>query len=169
MKRYPDWPRRLDAHFTAALKQPFQWGVRDCALGACAAVAAITGVNPGADLQGAYATEDEAAALMALSAGLTLSLPGPQQLAVGNWNLGDLVAAIAENYGMAEVLPTFAQRGDLVLVDNTPAASRQLPAASNPSLALGTVDLTGRYAWCAAEPGFVRVPLKRWRRAWRVG
>lgn len=164
MKRYSDWERRLDAHLTAALETPFQWGVFDCALGACAAVAAMTGENPGAELVGQYETEEDAAALIALSAGLVLSLESPTPIeSESAGDLGTLAAAIAEDHGFAEVRAGFARRGDVVLVNNTPTTS-----ASDPSRALGTVDLSGRFAWCVGERGFVRVPMNRWLRAWRI-
>lgn len=170
VKRYPDWQRRLDAHFTAALKTPFEWGVFDCALAACQAVAAQTGVNPGADLQGEYETEEEAGALMALfgqgaSAGIAISLEGSTRIerdspqSAAN-DLGELAAAIAESHGFREVRHTYAHRGDVVLVDNT---------VNGISRALGTVDLSGRFAWCVGERGFVRVPMSRWLRAWSIG
>lgn len=177
MKRYSDWERRLEAHFTGALRTPFRWGVFDCALGACRGVAAITGVDPGADLAGQYASEEEAAELMALfgRGGIAISLessvlpaavlpPIGRQSSASGGDLGTLAAAIAESHGMAEVRPSFAHRGDVVLVDN--ALPRRGAA---PSRALGTVDLSGRYAWCVGEQGFVRVPMRRWLRAWHVG
>lgn len=161
MKRYSDWARRLDAHFTAALRTKFQWGVFDCAMAICQGAAAITGVNPGEDLCGQYATEEEAAALMALSGGITLSLEGDTRIARESaGDLGTLAAAIAESHGLAEVRPTFAHRGDIVLVDNS---------LHGVSRALGTVDLSGRFAWCVGEQGFVRVPMNLWLRAWHVG
>jgi len=72
--------------------------------------------------------------------------------------------ASAEANGMLEISPiTYAQRGDVVWLDNSTPA--------NPSKygALGIVSLDGRYAVCMSEKGTVRVHLKRWKRAWRVG
>ena len=156
-RRYPDWEKRLDAHFTAARGARFQWGKFDCATAVCQAIAAITGIDPGADLRGQYGNSDEAAALMALSGGVTLCLEGASQLSAAG-DLGTLAAALAAAHNFAEVKPTFARRGDLVLVDNN----------GGPTRALGIVDLSGRFAWCASERSFARVPMKGWLRAWRI-
>lgn len=165
MKRLPNWERRLDAHFAAALRTPFAWGTFDCAQAVCQAVAAITGIDPSAGLAGEYATSEEASALLALASGVSVSLANPTQITRKSFSvendLGTLAAAIAENLGLVEVRPSLAQRGDVVLVDNAPAGA----AASR---ALGLVDLTGRWAWCAAAKGFIRMPMQRWLRAWHI-
>jgi len=65
---------------------------------------------------------------------------------------------------MVEISPiTYAQRGDVVWLDNS--------TVDHPSKygALGIVSLDGRYAICMSEQGTKRVHLKRWKRAWRVG
>src|SRR5580692_10507645 len=101
----------------------------------------MTGVDPAADFRGTYSTEAEALTIL------------------GAEGLGAFAAGIAEKFGMAEVqFPTFAHRGDIVLVDN-----------GDPGNALGIVDLSGRFAWCVLERGMVRMPMKNWLRAWRVG
>lgn len=162
IKRLSNWERRLDAHFVAARTIPFALGRFDCALAACQAVAAITGVDPGAAWRGEYSSASEAAALIALH-GATLSLEAASAIDSAKADLGSLAADIAAAHGFAEVKPTFAQRGDVVLVDN-----------GDPARALGTVDLSGRFAWCVGglagnDRGFVRVPMQRWLRAWHVG
>ena len=196
MKRFPDWERRLEMHFTAALRRPFQWGAFDCALAVCHAVAAVTGVHPGEDLEGEYESAEEATALMALlGGGITISLEAPTQIeSESPADLGNLAAAMAEQHGLPEVRPLFARRGDVVLVNNSPEyqvpstgqkQSTEYRVASSEknqnlelgtrysqlgtSVALGTVDLSGRFAWCVGERGFVRVPMARWLRAWHVG
>jgi len=158
MARYSDWERRLETHFGALRATSFQWGQFDCAMAICQGVLAITGLDAGAGLRGEYATADEAAALIALN-GATLSLEGPTRIGRESaGDLGTLAAALAEGYGFGEVPARFAQRGDVVLVDN-----------NDPGHALGTVDLSGRFAWCVGERGFARVPMRRWLRAWRIG
>lgn len=136
--RLPDWERRLAAHFERSHIRAFAWGVFDCALAACEAVEAVTGTDPGKSYRGKYTSGAEASTIT-------------------DNDLGEFAAGVAKAAGFAEVAPTFARRGDLVLVDN-----------GDPAHALGTVDLTGRFAWCAFERGFIRFSIDRWLRAWRI-
>lgn len=138
MKRLPNWHRRLETHLASAHGRNFQWGAFDCALHACDAVNAQTGIDPGEAFRGSYASEAEAAAAM-----------GP--------DLGKFAAAVAAKYGMPEIAPLHARRGDVVHVDNKTAAG-----------ALGVVDLSGTFAVCAASRGLIRVRMSRWKRAWAV-
>jgi len=140
MKRVAGWERALAGWMQDALTRKFEWGKWDCALAACDAVNAITGVDPAAAFRGKYSTEAEA-----------LFLLGPE-------GLGVFAAAIAKQFGMAEARPKFAHRGDVALVDN-----------GLPGVALGIVDLSGRFSWCVVERGLVRMPMERWLKAWRVG
>jgi len=139
MKRLPDWERRLAEHFARSAVKPFAWGVNDCATNACDAVLAMTGEDPILGLRGTYS--DEAGALKIIGE-----------------DLGEFAAGIAKSIGAKEVRPTFARRGDVVLVDNR-----------DPRHALGTVDHTGRCALCVLEKGLLRVGMQRWLRAWQIG
>jgi len=140
MKRVQNWTSLLPAHTRGDGRgREFAWGTFDCALGVCDAIKAITGVDPGQDYRGKYSTAEEAAAV------------------IGN-DLGAFAAKIAAEYGMQEVSPRLARRGDIVFVDNGTAQG-----------SLGVVDLTGQRAACVAEHGRLLVPLRRWKRAWRVG
>jgi hypothetical protein len=137
LNRLPNWEAALLAWQKTAATRTFAWGTFDCALAACDAVMAQTGVDPGQKFRGTYSTEAEA-----------LKLLGPE-------GLGGFAAAVAREFGMAEAAPKFAHRGDLVLVDN-----------GQPGGALGIVDLSGRFALCVLERGQVRMPMARWQRAW---
>jgi hypothetical protein len=144
MKRIPNWEAALAAWQQASLTRTFEWGVFDCALASCEAIAAMTGVDPAAPFRGTYSTEKAALKIL------------------HGESLEAFARAIAYQHGMLEVLPMFARRGDLVFVDN-----------DNPMGALGIVDLSGRFACCVLERGLVRMPMfdqsrERWRRAWRV-
>ena len=142
MKRIPNWEAALAAWQLATPARSFAWGQFDCALAACDAVLALTGVDLAARFRGTYSTEAEAVKLLG-------------SLSLGNAGLGEFAAAVAAEFGMAEVAPAFAHRGDVVLVDN-----------ETPGGALGIVDLSGRFAWCVLERGMVRIPMERWLRAW---
>ncbi len=139
MKRLPNWRQLLEAHLEAARASRFKWGVFDCALAACDAVLVMTGEDPGAEYRGKYASAVQAAALMGT-------------------DLGTFAAAIAAKLGAKQVLPGYGRRGDVALVNN-----------GNPSHALGIVDLSGRFAMCAAGRGLTRVPMRLWLRAWQIG
>jgi hypothetical protein len=136
--RLPDWEKRLAEHFARSRARAFGWGEFDCALAVCEGIEAVTGVDPGKSYRGKYMSEKEALALI-------------------GGDLGTFVAGIAGELEFRELRPTFARRGDVVLVDN-----------GDPTHALGTADLSGRFAWCASERGFIRVPMKYWLRAWKI-
>lgn len=149
MKRLLHWDRRLAAHFQKLQTTPFVWGTFDCALAVCDAADAITGLSIASNFRGKYSTEAEAMAF------------------IGS-DLGTFAANIAAQNNFPEwthltfAAPKMARRGDPVLVNNSLLGGPS-------STALGTVDLTGRYAWCAASRGFLRVPMHRWLRAWHIG
>jgi len=96
MTRHYDWLTKF-REFEENRYGPFKWGENDCCLYACDAIAAITGVDPAAKLRG-YTTEAEANALIAQYG-----------------TLEDLAVAITTEYGMPELSPKKAQRGDVVL------------------------------------------------------
>lgn len=146
MKRLPNWERLLQQQFEHARTQQFAWGTFDCALFACDCVLAIGGVDPGAQFRGKYSDKESADRVIGSSG-----------------DLGAFAAGVAAAHGMAEVKSGFAGRGDVVLVDNAAAGAAQ------PSTALGIVDFSGRFAVCAGERGLLRVGMRRWLRAWKVG
>jgi hypothetical protein len=90
----PDWPARLDAFLADRSRQPFEWGVNDCALFAADAVLAMTGVDFAVSFRG-YRSGRGA---------------------------GKLLRECRHLSGIASALlgepmePGFAQRGDVVLV-----------------------------------------------------
>lgn len=90
--RREDWPERLFALIEARRSTPFEWAVHDCCSFAAAAVEAMTGANPIADLE----WHDELSALRLLK------------------DHGGIEALAAERLG-EQVAPAFAQRGDVVL------------------------------------------------------
>lgn len=149
MQRLPNWQRRLANTISTAHEVPFEWGKWDCALAACRLIHSITGVDPAEKYRGTYSTEAEAQAII-----------GP--------DLGQFVAGIAQSFGMEEVPPTYARRGDVVLVNNTPPQESGQPAPT-PTTSLGIVGLDPRFAHCASDQGMKRIAMHRWLRAWRVG
>lgn len=92
------WERRLADLVVAAQQRDFKYGTFDCCLWACDAVVALTGADPGATFRGLYSTEEEASAILEAYDGLD-----------------GLVEKIAAERGFLPMLPSLAQRGDVVL------------------------------------------------------
>jgi hypothetical protein len=139
--RFPDWPERLAAFLRESADEPFVWGVNDCALRACDAVRAMTGTDIAARLRGRYKTQLGAARVMRRLAG----------------DLEAVAQQVAYEFAIREVTPSFARRGDLLLLD-TPLG---------PSL--GIVAMNGHTAEFKVNDGLLRVPVSTCRRAWRIG
>src|SRR3546814_11847726 len=131
--RREGWESALNALLEEAARQPFQWGVRDCALLACDAVAAITGDDPGKPFRGKYKTARGAAGALRRFAG---------------GGLVKTVEKITAARGMPEIPALMAQRGDVVIIDAV------LPSGTTAD-ALGIVDMTGRVA-VAPPDGLLR-------------
>jgi len=97
MTRYYDWQTKLREFIESRTFAPFAFGVNDCCLFACDAIAAITGVDMAAEIRG-YTTEAEADAVLAQWGGVE-----------------GVAAAMCEKHGAPEIPASFAQRGDVVL------------------------------------------------------
>lgn len=128
----------------ARARTPFVWGEHDCALFAADGVKAITGVDIAADFRGKYA--DEVSALASIKA------------ICGGTSVADAAAWCAAKHTMPEWrAPLFAQRGDLVVLEES---GRMIA---------GLVHLNGRHVVCAGENGLHRLPITAIVRAWHVG
>src|ERR1700683_1962239 len=104
MKRHPQWARRLHQLVVSSKAVTFAWGIYDCGQFAARAIREMTGVDVAIAYRGKYTDEASAEALFLN----------------GHPDLGSFAAAIASANGMPEILPvTFAQRGDVVWVDNS--------------------------------------------------
>src|SRR4051794_35234562 len=99
LARFADWPERLSRFLDRTRDEPFAWGVNDCALRACSAVEAITGVDIADALRGRYHTELGAARTIRAFAGRTLE---------------EVAMKIATDFAVPEVSPLLARRGDVV-------------------------------------------------------
>ncbi len=96
MNRLPGWEDRLAAVFESARATPYVLGQHDCLRVACAAVAALTGVDYWQRFAGGYATQREAIKVIRSIA-------------------PDLGRAVSMITGTEPVLPLQARRGDLML------------------------------------------------------
>ncbi|MDV2503075.1 MAG: hypothetical protein RX318_03900 [bacterium] len=143
MSRLPDWIARLDVFLALSDSRPFEWGANDCALFACSAIDAMTGRDPGEHFRARYKTARGAKERL--------------RQFCGKASLERTAEMICEEEGFEEVAPAFAQRGDLVAIDQPPFDA-----------ALGVVDLNGRECVFAGPHGATRLPLAGARRAWRI-
>lgn len=143
LKRFDDWPGRLLALIAERRAVPFAWGRHDCALFACDAVEAMTGVDPAKGLRGTYR-----------------SAPGARR-ALKDFAGGGITATarkIAKAHGCPEVPVLLARRGDLAIV-----ATGQ---SDGPRLSLGVV--MGEEVMVPGVHGMAAVPVGGARRAWRI-
>lgn len=142
MTRSHRWEELLSEYLVEMQDKPFKYGELDCALFACGAALAMTGVDLAADFRGRYDSDLSAArVIIAFTSG---------------GDLEDLAVKVAQQFGLEEVAPLFARRGDIVLVpEETP----------NGRKALAIVGMDG---WSLVGPGPRRYELKDALRAWRV-
>jgi hypothetical protein len=142
MTRAHDWEIRLSEFLVENQDKPFVWNENDCCTFACNAALAMTGVDLAADFRGRYDSDLSAArVIIAFTSG---------------GDLEDLAVKVAQQFGLEEVAPLFARRGDIVLVpEETP----------NGRKALAIVGMDG---WSLVGPGPRRYELKDALRAWRV-
>lgn len=140
MTRRQDWQSRLGAFLALHMKDPFAWGSWDCALWTASAIAEMTGVDIAEKYRGQYSGEKSAMSLCFHETG-------------GSADLGDMVAKVTAEFGMPEVKPPFAQRGDMALTKQC----------------LGLVSLNGVEIIVLDDQGMRTVPLTEAIRVWRVG
>ena len=96
MKRFEDWPIRLNAAIEAARGRPFVWGQHDCALFAFNVVRDLTGIDHASAYRGHYKSAQGAAR------------------ALRTLGQGTLRASVGAALG-GEIPALKAQRGDVVL------------------------------------------------------
>ena len=143
MKRYDDWPKRLDTFFRQRMNQPFEWGAQDCGLFAADAILEMTGEDLAAGLRGRYSTAQEAIDLIAAE--------------TAGGGLAELAEMLTERAGLVKVSVLAARRGDLILLD------------MDGKPALGILSLDGIHATMPGEHGLLNVyPVSETTAAWRV-
>lgn len=132
--RHENWSEVLAEQIEGARKRPFSFGAFDCALWAADVVLAMTGVDYAAKWRERYNGDREALKLIAAAGGL-------REMAAEV--LGEPIA------------PTFAQRGDVVLITGG-ALGYSLGICNGVNLA------------AAGHDGLVFLPMRDAVCAWRV-
>ncbi len=126
--RLSDWEARLNEYIASKRGEAFAWGENDCCTFSAGAVEALTGVDPMPEYRGKYDT----------ALGSARALGGKK-----------LEEVLDEKFPGVPI--GFAQRGDLVLMDEC----------------VGVV--AGDYAWFVSDVGLERVKRGLWDKAWGVG
>lgn len=140
LKRFSDWPLRLEAAIDDWGARAFAWGEADCAGFVCHVIQAMTGADLFAAVRAAY--RDGATAVLAIR-----RVTGRD---------GDLTVEDAATHHLGPPLPSprFAQRGDVVSVQT----------AEGPALGI----CVGDQALLAAPTGLGAFPMADWSKAWRI-
>jgi hypothetical protein len=121
---------------------PFQYGVQDCALLACDAIAAMTGVDIAQEFRGYKTQRGALRAIRKVTGGSTVE---------------HAAVYCATKYGLTEYPhPLKAQRGDLVLIEQADG------------LLLGLIDLSGTCVLAPGDDGIRRLELTSIKRSWRI-
>lgn len=142
MNRLTDWEERLATFVADNRERPFAWGQWDCILMACAAVEAMTGVDPAAEYRGRYSDREGAA------------------LALRELGKGTLVKTIASVFPERPIGK--AQRGDIVLFRGSAGI-----AMGAYGLFVGEETLADAVA-TPQRVGLVSIPRGLWEKAWAV-
>ena len=138
--RYADWPDRLTRFLESCRPRKFRYGSHDCCLFAADAVRAITGADIAAEFRGKYCNRKEALLLARSYSGQS--------------SIRALIERALVDF--PSVNPSFAQRGDLVLIQRRSDYS------------LGIVGLNGRDILKPAEIGLASLSFTSAVKAWHV-
>jgi hypothetical protein len=121
-------------------REPFAWGLHDCAMLAFDAVQAVTGRDPAPDLRGAYSTADEAKELLA--------------------GMGGLLGLCVKRFG-PRIQAAAMQTGDVALLSQS--------LCQGVTAEHGALGVWWRGLIVArAEAGIVYLPVSSVLRAWRA-
>ncbi len=138
MKRFQDWPIRLEKAVIDHAQLKFKYGQHDCCLSVCDCVLAMTGEDLAEDFRG-YKTKKQAFDLLKKRAGIK-----------------GIIEEMAKKHNIEEIQTSFGQRGDVVLINYNNRDS------------LGIIDLSGRFVLVASIVGWCALPVKEAIRAWRI-
>ena len=146
LKRRRDWVDRFEKAVCERIEMAFSWGSHDCVMAAVHCIKAMTDEDVAKHLRG-YKT-----------------LRGARYRIARYGGIQGLAEDVAERYGVEEVKPMFAQRGDCVVVRGD-----IVDPETGTDEVLGVVALSGHHVLVADEKGWREFPLTSVVRAWRVG
>jgi hypothetical protein len=137
MTRHKDWEQRLNRCIAEARTRTFAWGEFDCAKWVCEVIEALTEKDCYAEFRGSYR-----------------SIYSAVRVVKRYGSIAELAAAVARQFGLAEIPLNQAGRGDVVLVHED----------KYDSLAI----VEGLHALGASDKGVAHVRRKFWKKAWKV-
>ncbi len=147
MVRPPDWQSRMASALAERRKASFVWGHHDCVAFASCIAEAICGIDFMSAFHGRYKTKIGAYRILKKYAG---------------GGLEEGTVKLAAEFGLLEIVPRMAQRGDIVLAEIPIGAYEDNVTVDSIGVCLGE-----RIAF-AGPQGFVQIPIVKARRAWRV-
>jgi hypothetical protein len=142
MIRFDDWDQRFWRYCQTVMNAHFRWGQLDCGLFALDAVETITGKDLASDFRGHYRSRKEALNYLFRKSRKSGFASGVREM------MG--------RYGLEEIKPSLAQRGDVILFQ-----------AGNAKV-IGVVALDGIHIWSMGRTGLIRTPIGQAILAWRV-
>jgi hypothetical protein len=154
--RIKGWEQVLDKTLREAEGLSFGYGVNDCCIWATSVAQALTKVDWGKDLRGKYDSAFGAAKLMK---------------EVGGEGIESTIDATVKKFGIEEVHPLRASRGDLVMVraQGKSDEAHIVEFLKDGSItALAVVEMDGRNAATFSPDGLIHVPHAYWVRGFRV-
>jgi hypothetical protein len=131
--RQDNWAYTLGAYINAIHRTPFNYGRHDCGILAAGCIRALTGID----------------AMPAMSYTNALEAAQACKAVCGSPYLDDLIAYLAKEHGWTEVKPTFAHRGDLLVI-GTGIKAR-----------LGVVSMQGTHIMTPGDHGLLYEPFDR--------
>lgn len=143
MTRFPDWQSRLHRFLEEHRNDKFSYGKWDCALFVCDAIASMTGEDPAESFRGQYSSRTEALSAVKAYAGSN--------------SIKVLAERVTMERSMRPILPTFAGRGDVVLLRR-----------GKRDASLGIVALNGRAVEVVTPHGLQHCSFDLVIQAWRV-
>lgn len=148
-RRHDHWQTLMHRHIKEKREKPFVWGQHDCCTWVADHIKAVTGVDLYQEFRGQYT--DAKGAFLAI------------RRIAGGATVEDAADYCFRKYGVLELKhPGWATRGDIVLYDQRDGDGNNEPI-------LGVVNLDGQVGLFVTDHGFLRYPVAKCRRAWRVG
>lgn len=142
MERRDNWEHFLSEFLFKRKNSSFRYGRNDCCLFVADAIEKMTGVDPAESFRGKYKTRSGANNML---------------LQFSGGSILETVKKLTLNYGMPEIDPNYAGRGDIALVYGEMGD------------ALGIIDMTAEKVAIPGKKGLVFFPTIAIKKAWRVG
>lgn len=150
LRRKENWPRLLLEAIEEKKHARFQPGTHDCCISTCDLIERMTGADIAIEFRG-YSDRK-----------------GMEETLAEHGGVDGIAESVTTEYGLAEIPPSMAQRGDLLMLDFS-EYKKDIPNAPDGAV-FAIVDMDGIHAVACGYKGWTRVPIKACaKRAWRIG